>query len=139
MAIREKQIEFRPDVEPKLPVASVIIAALLHDVCKADIYEEGQKFRKGANGRWEPYSAYDIDDSALPVGHGEKSVIRLLQWGLEMTNDEILAIRWHMDAWDLAFNSIEAKSNINAAKDQCPLLSVIKAADGLASFVLETR
>lgn len=93
MAIREKQIEFRPDVEPKLPVASVIIAALLHDVCKADIYEEGQKFRKGANGRWEPYSAYDVDYSALPVGHGEKSVIRLLQWGLEMTHDEILAIR----------------------------------------------
>lgn len=139
MAIREKQIELRPDMEQKLPVASVTIAALLHDVCKAEIYREGQKWRKDANGQWESYSAYEVDYSALPVGHGEKSVIRLLQWGLEMTDDEIMAIRWHMDAWDLAFNSAEAKSNISAAKGKCPLLSVIKAADGLASFILETR
>lgn len=139
MAIREKQIELRPDMEQKLPVASVTIAALLHDVCKAEIYKEGQKWRKDANGQWESYSAYEVDYSALPVGHGEKSVIRLLQWGLEMTDDEIMAIRWHMDAWDLAFNSAEAKNNISAAKGKCPLLSVIKAADGLASFILETR
>lgn len=139
MAIREKQIELCPEVEPKLPVDSIAIAALLHDVCKAEIYKEEQKWQKDADGKWVSYTAYTVDYSSLPVGHGEKSVIRLLQWGLEMTDDEIMAIRWHMDAWDLAFNSPEARSNIGAAKGKCPLLSIIKAADGLASFILEAR
>lgn len=137
VAIAEMQIAFRPQMASSLAAESVAIAALLHDCCKAEIYKEGLKWRKDANGQWESYLAYKVDYSDLPVGHGEKSVIRLLQWGLEMTDDEIMAIRWHMDAWDLAFNSAEAKSNISAAKGRCPLLSVIKAADGLASFVLE--
>lgn len=54
-----------------------------------------------------------------------------------MTDDVIMAIRWHMDARDLALHSAEAKSNMSAAKSKCPLPSVIKAADGLASSVLE--
>ena len=49
----------------------------------------------------------------------------------------MLAIRWHMTAWELAFQSAEAKSNLNAAKEQCPLLAVLQAADGLASALLE--
>lgn len=139
MAIREKQIEMKPEIAEKLPVDSVAIASLLHDVCKAEIYKEAQKWRKDANGQWESYSSYEVDYSSLPVGHGEKSVIRLLQWGLEMTDDEILAIRWHMEAWDLAFQSPEQKSNLGVAKGRCPLLNVVKAADGLASFILEVK
>ena len=42
-----------------------------------------------------------MDYFDLPVGHGEKSVIMLLRWGLRMTDDEILAIRWHMDPGSL--------------------------------------
>ena len=34
MAIREKQIEMKPEIADKLPVDSVAIASLLHDVCK---------------------------------------------------------------------------------------------------------
>lgn len=139
MAIRKNQIELKPEVAPRLPEDSVAIAALLHDVCKAEIYKEGQKWRKDANGQWESYSAYEVDYSAFPAGHGEKSVIRLLQWGLQMTDDEILAIRWHMEAWDLAFQSSEQKRNLGVAKEMSPLLNVVKAADGLASFILETR
>jgi hypothetical protein len=37
----------------------------------------------------------------------------------------------------LAFQSAEAKSNLNTAKEQCPLLTVLQAADGLASALLE--
>lgn len=54
-----------------------------------------------------------------------------------MTDDEIYAIRWHMGAWDLPFQSAEAKGNSNAAKAKSPLMAVIGAADGLASFILE--
>lgn len=135
--VREQQIRLRPDVEPRLDPKSITIAALLHDVCKAEIYKETQKWRKDANGQWESYNSYDVNYASFPLGHGEKSVIRLLQWGLEMTDDEIMAIRWHMGAFDLPFQSAEAKSNLNAAKARCPLIAVIGAADGLATSVLE--
>lgn len=137
LALREKQIELRPECEALLPTDSVIIASLLHDTCKADIYKAEIKSRKKENGEWEKYMGYGVDYSSLPVGHGEKSVIRLLQWGLEMTDDEIMAIRWHMQAWDLGFQSPEMKSSISAAKAKAPLISLITAADGLASFILE--
>ena len=64
-------------------------------------------------------------------------MIMLLSLGFALTRDEMMAIRWHMAAWELAFQSAEAKSNLNAAKEQCPLLAVLQAADGLASSLLE--
>ena len=137
LAIREKQIEMCPETEKLLPLDSVTIAALLHDVCKAEIYKPALKNRKNEDGIWEKYTGYDVDYSAFPLGHGEKSVIRLLQWGLEMTDEEMCAIRWHMGAWDMPFQSNEAKNCNNAAKAKTPLVALICAADGLASFVLE--
>lgn len=135
--IAAQQIEFRPEFADKIRPDSIAIVALLHDVCKAEIYKEAQKWRKDSEGRWETYNTYEVDYSSLPLGHGEKSVIRLLQWGLEMSDEEMVAIRWHMGAFDLAFQSSEAKSNMNAAKNKTPLCAVLGAADGLASFVLE--
>lgn len=138
MVITRQQIEFRPEMAEKLPLTSVTVAALLHDVCKAEIYREALKWRKDNEGKWESYNSYEVDYSALPLGHGEKSVIRLLQWGMELTDEEMLAIRWHMGPWELAFQSNDAKGNSNAAKNKTPLCSVIGAADGLATFVLES-
>lgn len=138
VAIADVQKRLRPEQEGGLQGDSIAIAALLHDVCKAEIYRSARKSRKNSDDRWEYYSGYDVDYSSFPMGHGEKSVIRLLLWGLEMTEDEMLAIRWHMGAFDLPFQSPEAKSNLNAAKSKCPLIAVIGAADGLATSVLET-
>ena len=87
----------------------------------------------------ETYDTYTTNYSDFPVGHGEKSVIRLLQLGLQLTDDEIQAIRWHMTAWELPFQSGEAKSYLNAAKNKCQLLTIIQTADGLASAILETK
>ena len=131
------QARLKPEVEPRLPRESVAIASLLHDVCKAEVYRQAEKFRKDKEGKWEKYLAWEVDYTAFPAGHGEKSVIRLLRWGLEMTDDEIIAIRWHMSGFDLAFQSSEAKGNFGAASDKCPLLAVLMAADGLAAHILE--
>ena len=43
----------------------------------------------------------------------------------------------HMGAWDLAFQSYEAKSNINEAGNRYPLLSLIQSADNMATHILE--
>lgn len=122
-----------------VPRDSVIIASLLHDVCKSDIYKEAQVNKKSADGKWEKVPGYIVDCDELPVGHGEKSVIILLLWGLKLTRDEILAIRWHMHAWDLAFQSYELKMNIEKARETAPLCILIQCADGISAGILETK
>lgn len=135
--LREAMLALKPECAGQLPDDGIIIASLLHDICKANIYKIVKRNRKNALGYWEEYDTYTVDYNEFPLGHGEKSVIRLLQWGLDLSNDELLAIRWHMSAWDLAFQSAEMKSNIAVAKDASPLLAVIQAADGLASSIME--
>lgn len=137
LAVREVMIAKDESLRDLLPKDSVIIASLLHDTCKADIYKRVMKKRKNAFGVWEEVPGYDVDYSNFPMGHGEKSVIVLLCCGLALTDDEMMAIRWHMTAWDLAFQSPEMKGNLNQAKEICPLLTLIQAADGLASNMLE--
>ena len=137
LKVRETMIEFASSLENKLPKDSVIIAALLHDMCKADIYKKATKWQKNSKGQWEGYDGYDVDYSNLPLGHGEKSVIMALQSGLKLTKDEMIAIRWHMHAWELPFQSYEAKSSFNKAKEITPLLTLIQAADGLSAGLLE--
>ena len=138
MFLREQILLRRPEMEAELPADSVAICALLHDTCKADIYKEGILSRKNANGYWEKYLGFSVDYSTgLPLGHGEKSVIMLLSWGLELTPEEMLAIRWHMTAWDLPMQSPEHKESLNAAKAKTPLVSLIQSADGIATGLLE--
>ena len=139
LKVRESMIELDDSLRELLPKDSVIISTLLHDVCKADIYKKAIKRQKNAYGMWTDVSGYDVDYSNFPVGHGEKSVIVLLRSGLDLTDDEIIAIRWHMQAWDLAFQSAEAKANLNTAKQIYPLLTLIQVADGLASNLLERK
>ncbi|MCQ2229524.1 MAG: HD family phosphohydrolase [Bacteroidales bacterium] len=137
LRMREQMIEMTPDIEPMLPKDSVIIASLLHDVCKADIYKPAVKKQKNAFGVYEDVPGYDVDYSNFPLGHGEKSVIVILRCGFDLTDEEIMAIRWHMSAWDLPFQSAELKNCINTARDKCPLCSLIQAADTLAANIIE--
>ena len=137
LELREVMIRKKEGLRDLLPKESVIIAALFHDVCKADIYKPAVKRQKNERGVWCDVPGYDVDYSNFPLGHGEKSVIWLLQNGLKLTADEIMAIRWHMTPWDLPFQSPEMKGNLNAARERCPLLAIIQAADGLASNIFE--
>jgi len=137
LELRELMIRKKEGLSDSLSKESVIIAALLHDVCKADIYKPAVKRQKNEHGMWCDVPGYDVDYSNFPVGHGEKSVIWLLHNGLKLTADEIVAIRWHMTAWDLPFQSPEMKGNLNAASNRYPLLALIQAADGLAAHLIE--
>lgn len=137
MMLRQQMILMRPELESRLPVESIIIASLLHDVCKSDIYKETLLNRKNEQGFWEKVPGYEIDCSNFPMGHGEKSVIMLVTMGLKLTKDEMLAIRWHMTAWELAFQSYEQKSNLQTARNIAPLCAIIQSADGLSSSLLE--
>jgi len=66
------------------PKESVVISALLHDVCKKDVYyidEQGIPQRREENYK---------------KGHGLRSVLLLEALGFELTPDERMAIWWHM-------------------------------------------
>lgn len=139
LMLREQMLALKPDLEESLNKESVIIAALLHDICKADIYRKCIRKRKDRLGQWVDYETYELDYSDFPLGHGEKSVIVLLRMGLDLSDDEIMAIRWHMSAWDLPFQSPDLKANFDTAKRLCPLCTLIQAADGLASNLLESK
>ena len=136
--LREQAIKARPELDEQLPIDSVAICTLLHDVCKTDIYKEGILSRKNSDGYWEKYLGYQVDYNAgLPLGHGEKSVIMLLSWGLELRPEEMMAIRWHMTAWDLPMQSPEHKESLNAAKAKTPLVSLVQLADGFSTGLME--
>jgi hypothetical protein len=137
LMLRDQMILMKPELQDKLPTDSVIIASLLHDVCKSDIYKETLLNRKNDQGFWEKVPGYEADCSNFPMGHGEKSVIMLITMGLKLTKDEMLAIRWHMTAWELAFQSFEQKANLQAARTIAPLCAIVQSADGLSSALLE--
>lgn len=60
-----------------------------------------------------------------------------LQSSIQLTKEEMLAIRWHMYAWELPLQSYEAKACLNTAKKVTPLLTLIQTADGLSASLLE--
>lgn len=113
--------------EKREQINSIIIASLLHDVCKCDGYVFDAKKNK-----------YIKNPDSIPFGHGEKSVINLLRWGFKLTDAEIAAIRWHMGAWCLDRNSLMEMGDYNSAKKKYPLVTIIEAADFISSNILES-
>lgn len=137
LMVWEGMIGLEPGLVKEVERESVIIASLLHDVCKSDIYFRTIKKRKTALGIWEDSEGYKVSYKNFPMGHGEKSVILLLCNGLALTDDEMLAIRWHMGAWGINMNSYEDLRCFDASQKLYPLVTIIQTADKLAANILE--
>lgn len=137
LAVYEGMQKIEPYLEREIKRESIIIASLLHDVCKSDIYKRSVKRRKTNLGTWEDSEGYKLTYKNFPMGHGEKSLVMLLCSGLELYDDEMLAIRWHMGAWGINMNSYEEQRNYDAARTLYPLVSIIQTADGLAASIME--
>lgn len=136
-AIWEGMKALEPSLDTEVKKESIIISALLHDVCKADIYKRSVKKRKNKLGQWEDCEGYKVSYKDFPMGHGEKSLVVILLCGLELYDDEMLAIRWHMGAWGLNQNSFEDVRNYDTAQKEYPLVAIIHAADVMAANVME--
>ena len=114
---------------------TISICGLFHDLCKTNFYVIEKKWTK-ESGIWEKVDAYGVDDT-FPSGHGEKSVF-ILQRFLNLTDSEILAIRWHMIAFDASihFNYPNGFPFKKAMKEE-PLVCLLATADMEASTLLE--
>ena len=137
LAVWEAMKPLEPSLQTEVSRDSLIIASLLHDVCKADIYVRSVKKRRNVLGQWEDTEGYKVRYKEFPMGHGEKSVIQLLCSGLDMTDAEMLAIRWHMGAWGINMNSYEDQRCYDTARALYPLVSIVQTADGLAASIME--
>lgn len=73
---------------------SPYIIGMFHDLCKIDSYKKVTDL----GAIWFTYN----DNTLLP-GHGEKSV-QLLAQHIQLTEEELLCIRWHMGAFDAKEN-----------------------------------
>lgn len=132
LSLKKMLMTERPDIFEKVSDESIIIASLLHDMCKSDIYFPKRGAQTGF-GQAEFGSA----PGALPIGHGEKSVVMLLQMGLGLTDAEICAIRWHMGAWSVNQADSEERNYFRAAETKYPLVTLIQLADTIASKFTE--
>ena len=103
------------DVDPK----SIILTTLLHDLCKLNRYPvlPGEKPKK---------VAYDREK-----GHGRISVVNIQSTGFHLTEEETLAIRWHMSCYtkkgDLMVGEKIADGKRYAS--ECPLVAITIGGD----------
>lgn len=109
---------------------SVAIVALLHDLCKTNVYKPGFRNVKDDNGVWHKVPSYDFEDK-LPYGHGEKSVY-IASGFMRLTRDEAFAIRYHM-----GFSGTEDARNVGEALKLYPLAFALMTADMEASYFME--
>ena len=123
-----------PFSEP-IPMESIAIATLLHDLCKTKLYHQKEKWKKDETGRWVSYPGYEVKDD-FPFGHGEKSCL-ILNWFIRLKQEELLAIRWHMGMFDMAEAGSASRYAFYAAMEKSPLVSLLQAADMLSSNCLE--
>lgn len=113
---------------------TIAVAALFHDLCKANYYVVSTKNVKDeTTGVWHKEPFYKTDDQ-YPVGHGEKSVIILMKH-MQLTDDEIYAIRWHMGGFDSAVKGGDFGSG--KAYEICPFAVLLHLADMIASYLME--
>lgn len=109
---------------------TIAIVALLHDVCKINVYKQGFRNIKDDNGVWQKVPVYEFDDK-MPYGHGEKSVY-IINGYMRLTREEAFAIRYHM-----GFSGIEDKNTVGRVMEQFPLAFALCTADMEATYFLE--
>lgn len=116
-----------------VPQDSVIIIALLHDICKTYFYTTSWRNAKNEKtGKWEKVPYYTVQDK-MPLGHGAKSAMIIKQY-IELTTPEMYAIWWHM-----GFMDTQNAQTINAAIRQYPIVWAMHTADMMASSFMEAE
>lgn len=112
---------------------TLIKVALLHDICKANFYTVDYRNAK-IDGQWERVPFYAVKDD-FPYGHGEKSVLLASRF-IDLTDEEVCAIRWHMGAFDEA---VKGGFNLSQVYERYPLALELHIADLRASYLVEKR
>lgn len=115
----------------KMDNESIAIVSLLHDLCKTKFYKKSfRNVKNETTGIWDKIPCYVVEDS-LPFGHGEKSVYIINKF-MRLTDEEALAIRWHMGGFDEAVKG--GSYAMNNAFNNYKLPAMLHIADMLATY-----
>ena len=109
---------------------SIAIVALLHDLCKVNVYKKSFRNVKDENGKWNQVPSFEFQDD-LPYGHGEKSVY-IISGFMKLSREEAFAIRYHM-----GFSDTENIRNVGEAFARFPLAFALSTADMEATYFIE--
>jgi len=110
---------------------SVVLIALLHDICKTYFYKPGTRNVKNEQtGKWEKVPCYTVEDK-MPLGHGDKSAMLIKEY-IHLDTVEMYAIWWHMGMTD-QFNI----GTFTQALTKYPILWAVHTADMIASYMME--
>jgi len=135
LAVYDIAHELHNVFELDLSLESISICSLFHDVCKANFYAK-EKRNKKTDGKWHEIEVWSVQDS-FPLGHGEKSLF-IIQKFIELTNDEALAIRWHLGGFDPGVHfGYPSGFSYHQAIQENKLLALIIIADLSAAYLLD--
>lgn len=120
----------------KIPEESVVIASLLHDVCKTDVYHEDKTKPTG----------FDKHNPRFPIGHGERSIMMVLLSGMKLSEEECVAIRWHMGCHEIIEKDklgreteVFKNYKLGTTPEYHPLTNIIQKADCAATKIASKR
>lgn len=110
---------------------TIATVALLHDVCKVNVYRSSLRNKK-VEGQWTQVSVYEFDDP-MPYGHGEKSVYMITPF-MKLSREESFAIRYHM-----GFSGNDPSNNVGYTFEHFPLAFALSTADMEATYYLDGK
>ena len=131
LVVYNKMIELYqiPTFKGKVDIESATICCLMHDWCKIGLYEQYKKNVKNEQtGQWERVDAYRRKSFPHSFGHGVTSMFMAMKF-VKLTEEEALAIRWHMSMFNVASNEI---NEYQQSCEQYPLVHLIQFADQLS-------
>lgn len=140
--LSKKQNPIWAEVLKEIDDESLILVALLHDLCKSYLYvpefknkkvysDTGTKRDEGGRFDWQAVKGYNTDDK-IPYGHGEKSVMMIEEF-IKLKPIERYAIRWHMGFTEPK----EYWNTLTAAIKKYPVILAVHQADMEATYLLE--
>lgn len=140
--LSKKQNPIWAEVLREVDDESLILVALLHDLCKSYLYvpefknkkvysATGTKKDEGGRFDWQAVKGYSTDDK-IPYGHGEKSVMMIEEF-IKLKPIERYAIRWHMGFTEPK----EYWNTLTTAIKKYPVILAVHQADMEATYLLE--
>lgn len=108
----------------------VFLIALLHDLCKVNIYEKMMKQNKDKEGNLIEFPVWK-EGTDFPTGYAEKSLL-IAQKYFTLTDEEALAIRWYRG--NTQWLVIGGDFRIEEFYSKHPLAFYLRVADQKAKF-----
>ncbi len=113
---------------------SIIITALLHDLCKCNYYIKEERNRK-VNGKWESYETWGyVKAPTVLLPHSQRS-IRIIRNFIPLKFVEELTIFYHMGPF--GGEDYEYRNLLQAANSKYPQTLLFYIADLISSYMDE--